>query len=62
MSKSQDLVHGVKYQSGVNHPINVKFAKILDLCNAALIESNVVDFKGTSDRLQNVIDDADSEF
>ena len=61
MSKRQDLVHGVKYQSGVNHPINVKLAKILDLCNAALIESNIVDFKGTSDGFQNVVYDADGE-
>jgi hypothetical protein len=61
VSKCQDLVHGVKYQGGVNHPINVKLAKILDLCNAALIESNVVDFEGASDGFQHVIYDADGE-
>lgn len=57
MSKGHDSIHGVKDDWMINHTIVVEFAKILDLCNSALVVFEVILLQANNDIFQEIVND-----
>lgn len=62
MSKCNNAVQRIKDHRRVNHLVVVKLSKIFDLCNALLIEFEIIQFQPKSDRLQNIVDHTNNKF
>lgn len=61
MSKGDNAIQGIKNHRRVNHLVVVKLSKIFDLCNALLIEFEIIDFQAKSDGLQNIVHHTNNE-
>jgi hypothetical protein len=56
MAKCHDSIHCIKDDGMINHAVVVKFAKILDLCESALIEFEVILLQAEHDVFQEIVD------
>lgn len=57
MAERHNLVHGIKDDWVLDHPIIVELADVLDFRNSPLIELEVVLLQAEGNRFHNIIDD-----
>lgn len=57
MSEGHDSIHCIEDDRMINHPIVVKLTKILDLCNSALVEFEIILLQSKHDVFQEIVND-----
>lgn len=61
MPKGNNAIQGIKNHWRVNHLIVVKLSKIFDLCNAFLVELEIIEFQAKGDGLQDIVHHTNNE-
>ena len=61
MTKSDDPIQSVEYHGRIDHFIVVELSKILNLCNAFLVEFEVVQLEAQGDLFQDIVHNIDDK-
>ena len=61
MTIRDDPIQGIKYHRRIDHLVVVQLSQILDLCDAFLVELELILLESQSDILQNIVHDANNK-
>lgn len=57
MSESHDSIHCIEDDRVINHTIVIEFTQVLDLCDAALVEFEVILLQAKHNIFQEIVND-----